>query len=518
MTDPLHTGSSSLTRRLPQSGLSGPRTGARHRLPQVYGTADLVVLCLGVVIGAGIFTIAGRQAATSAGPGVVLSFMIAGIASLLAAMCWAELSSTMPSSGGAYTFAYTIFGEVWAWVIGWALLLEMQLAAAVVARVWSLHAAQTLADLGINVPPPLAGMIGQPTGFDLFTLIILVLMVGVVAGGTRLGLRALWVMVMAKMLAIGTVIVVGAMNFEESHLAAIPVDPLPVTTETGIAEKSLFALLIGDMHTFGWYGIAASAPAIAFAYMGFDIVTTAGEETADAPRTIPRGMIRGLAIATIVYIAVAVVMVGMARYDQIIPEAPLQSAFRAVGEDYMVLVVDVGAVLGLTTVILVVLVGQTRVLFAMARDGLVPRRLATLSRRRRSPARLTWLIGVVTIVVSQVAPVLALEQLVVIGTLFAFVLVAVGVIVMRRSRPDLPRGFRVPMSPLTPLLSLAASLWLLVNLQLLTWIYFALWMGVGLVVYLLYGRSHSGLAPAPSPRTSGRGRHRRHVGPVPYKD
>lgn len=503
--------SPSILRRLPISEATRLRVGARHQLIPVYKQRDLVVLGLGVMIGAGIFSIAGRQASATAGPGVILSFVLAGVASLLAALCYAELSSSVPSSGSAYSFTYVIFGEVWAWIIGWALLLELQLAAAVVARAWSLYAAQTLDDLGLRVPTLLAGVIGKAEGFDLFALLILVLLTAVVASGARIGLRALWVMVAAKLVAITAVIVVGALHFDATNLKDIPAKAAPVASETDVLNSTVLGLVFDQTHAFGWFGIFAATPAIAFAYIGFDIVATAAEEASDAPRNIPRGMIRSLLVTTVIYISVALVMVGMVHYTKIDASAPLASAFRAVGEGFMVHVINIGAVLGLTTVILVLLVGQTRVVFSMARDGLLPRGLAKLNRRYHTPSGATLVIGAVAIVLAEFVPVLTLEQAVVIGTLFAFVFVAAGVIAMRRSMPDLPRGFRAPLSPAVPMLSIAASLWLMINLQVVTWVWFASWMLIGLSIYLAYGRRNSMLSPSSPlrPLPIDQGRHRR---------
>ncbi|MEU1723813.1 APC family permease [Actinomadura sp. ATCC 39365] len=488
---------STILRRLPPSEATGLRTGARHSLSEVYRPADLVVLGLGVIIGAGIFSIAGEQAHTMAGPGVILSFMIAGIACLLACLCYAELSSTMPTSGSAYTFTYVIFGEVWAWIIGWALILELQFAAAVVARAWASIAVKAVADFGVRVPQGVD---------DVLVLVILVLLTGIVALGARVGLRALWIMVSAKLLAIGAVIVVGLTHIDVANYGDFYVEPktLPGRPQT------IIELFAGHGLAFGWFGVFAAASAIAFAYIGFDIVATSAEESVNAPKSVPKGMIRSLVIATVIYLAVALVMVGMVSYTKISGDAPLSSAFRAVGVDWMVHVIDAGAVLGLTTVILVLIVGQTRVLFSMARDGLIPRGLATVSRKYHTPSRVTLVIGFVAIVLAEFVPVLTMQELVVIGTLFAFLFVAAGVIVMRRRMPHLERGFRVPLSPLLPALSLVATLWLMLNLRLLTWAWFVLWMAFGLLVYLLYGRRHSLLAtPREAPVEPGRGRHRR---------
>ncbi|MFF5111241.1 APC family permease [Streptosporangium sp. NPDC000509] len=474
-------------------------TGARHGLPTAYRGADLIVLGIGVMIGAGIFGLAGRQAASMAGPGVFLSFMIAGITSLLVAFCFAELASAMPTAGSAYTFAYVIFGEVWAWVVGWALILELLLAAAAVARAWSLYAAQMLADLGVNLPGAVAGMVGQSMGFDLFTLFILVILTAVVALGARVGLRTLWIIVIAKLLAIGAVIVIGALHFDRRNLAAIPVPATPGGKAEDALHSPLLGLLFGQTGAFGWFGIFAASAAITFAYIGFDVVATAAEEAEDAPRSIPKGIIRGLVITTVIYIAVAVVMVGMIPYDEIDTDAPLASAFRDAGVGFMVHVINIGAVLGLTTVILVLLVGLTRVMFSMARDGLIPRPLSKINRSYHSPTRVTLVIGFVAILLAELVDVLTLEPLVVIGALFVFIVVAGGVIRMRQTMPELPRGFRTPLSPGLPIATILACLWLMVNLQLITWLYFIIWMAFGVLVYLVYGRRNSVLATMARP-------------------
>ncbi|MFC0864415.1 APC family permease [Sphaerimonospora cavernae] len=493
--------STSVLRRMPPDEVLGLGSRAKQGLSQIYGRGDLVVFGLGVMIGAGIFNIAGRQAATIAGPGVILSFMIAGIASLLVALCYAELASAMPVSGSAYTFTYVVFGEMWAWIVGCALIVELELAAASVARAWSLYAAQTLADLGVQVP----ALGGKAVGPDLFTLAILTVLTFVVAFNARVGLRVLWVMVGAKLVAITAVIVVGARHVDAANLASIPADPLPLARDADVLHSTLFGLTFGQAHAFGWLGILAAAPAIVFAYVGFDLVATTAEETRDAPRVVPQGMIRSLAITTVIYIAVAAVMVGMVRYTEISLETPLGNAFRAVGEHFMVHVINIGAVLGLTTVILVLLVSQTRVVFAMARDGLLPRSLGRLTGRHQTPATASLISGAAAILLAELAPVLTMEQLVVMGTLFAFLFVAAGVIALRRRMPELPASFRTPLFPLVPVLAILATLWLMVNLQVITWIYFAVCMAGAVLLYLLYGRRASLLAPPPP----GRGRHRR---------
>ncbi|MQA86771.1 MAG: amino acid permease [Streptosporangiales bacterium] len=492
-------------RRLPVEEATGRPYGGRHRLRRVYQRKDLIVLGLGVMIGSGIFTIAGVQAATMAGPAVIVSFVIAGFACLLSALSYAELSSTMPVAGSAYSFSYVIFGELWAWVIGWSLILEMLLAAAAVSRAWSLYALETLHDFGVQVPSSLEGMVGQPTGFDLLTLLILVLLTAVVALGARMGLGLLWFLVLAKVVVIGLVIVVGLPHVETDNYTPFVPPTQPSVDPTG---GTVFGALLGTSPgAFGLFGVFAATSVIAFSYLGFDILATAAEETADAPRDIPRGMLGSLGLTILLYLGVAVVMVGMVRYDALNEDASLAAAFRQVGAGTMGRVIDVGAVLGLTTVVLVVLVGLTRVVFSIARDGLLPRGLAAVDRRYGAPTRAAVVIGIITILLSQFVDVLTLQQLVVIGTLFAFVFVSAGVLVLRRTHPEVPRGFRVPGVPVVPVLAIVVTCWLMLNMTLMTWAYFAAWMALGALIYAIYGRRHSALAVVGGRPARRRGRH-----------
>lgn len=480
-----------LLRRMPVERATEEDFGGRHRLRVVYKTRDLVVLGLGVMIGSGIFKISGVQAATVAGPAVIVSFIIAGGVCLLAALSYAELSSIIPVSGSAYSFGYVAFGELWAWLIGWALILELVLAASVVARAWSLFATQTLSDFGVDVPSFLAKVIGQEKGFDLFAIGILLLLILVLATGARLGLRTLWFMVLAKLIVIGLVIAGGLRFFDAANLTPFVPPSRPVAADGG--QTVLDAMLGGTPQVFGIWGILAAAPAIAFAYIGFDLIATSAEETEDAPRKVPLGMLVSLGIAIVLYIGVAVALVGMISYKDLeAGKPPLAVAFGKVGAESMSKVIDVGAVLGLTTVIFVVLISLTRVIFSMARDGLLPRQLGAVSRYQ-VPSRATLVAGIATVAISQTVNVFTLEQLVVIGTLFAFLSASAGVLALRHDRPDLHRPFRVPGGSATPLLGIAATGWLMLNLKMETWGYFVLWMLAGLGFYLLYGRTNSRL-------------------------
>jgi basic amino acid/polyamine antiporter, APA family len=342
-----------------------------------------------------------------------------------------------------------------------------------------------------------------------------VLLAVLVAIGARLSLYTLWFMVLTKVIVIGFVIGGGLLFFRPANLH--PFVPPSRPAAAGDGRTVLDALMGGSPHAFGIIGIFTATSAIAFAYIGFDLIATAAEETRDAQRRVPRGMIVSLLIAIALYIGVAVAMVGMVPYDTLNPETPLTAAFHAVGSSAMGVVIDVGAVIGLATVVLVVMIAQTRVLFAMARDGLMPAPLAVVSSRYKVPTRAAVLVGATGIALSQVdvwtfgkVGVLTLQQMIVIGTLFAFLFVSAGVIALRRSRPDLPRGFRVPGAPVTPLLAIGATGWLLLNLHLRTWVYFGVWMTAGLLVYLVYGRRHSRLRQVLGGRpVHSQGRHRR---------
>ncbi|MEU6750632.1 amino acid permease [Spirillospora sp. NPDC046719] len=479
-------------RRLPVEQATGRLYGGRHRLRVVYRTRDLIVLGLGVMIGSGIFKISGEQAAATAGPSVIVSFLIAGGVCLLAALSYAELSSIVPVAGSAYSFSYVAFGEIWAWVVGWALVLELLLAASVVARAWSLYAAQALADFAVPVPSWLAGIIGQEKGFDLFAFGILVLLIAMLATGSRMSLRSLWFMVMAKLIVIGLVVATGLKFFHAGNLTPFvpPARPAPAGATT-VLDAVLGAVTGSKPEVFGIWGVFAAAPAIAFAYIGFDLIATASEETDDAPRKVPRGMLTSLAIAVVLYVAVAVAMVGMVSTDRLDPAKPLlATAFGLVGADSMGKIIDIGAVLALTTVILVVLISLTRVVFSMSRDGLLPRPIAGMSRFR-VPSRATLVAGGAAVVMSQSVNVLTLEQMVVIGTLFAFLFVSAGVLALRRDRPDLHRPFRVPAAPVTAVATILATGWLMLNLKVQTWGYFTVWMAAGIAIYLVYGRRKS---------------------------
>ncbi|WP_026411784.1 APC family permease [Actinomadura oligospora] len=482
-------------RRLPVERATGEMHGGRHRLRVVYRTRDLIVLGLGVMVGSGIFKISGQLAAQTAGPAVIVSFVAAGIVCLLAALSYAELSSIIPVAGSAYSFSYVAFGEVWAWVVGWSLILELLLAASVIARAWSLFATQTLHDFSVPIPGALGGVIGQEKGFDVFALGILLLIVAMLAIGGRMSIRSLWFMVLAKLIVIGLLIATGLKFFAPHNLTPFvpPTKAAPDDSAQTVLDALTGAVTGSSPHVFGIWGILAATPAIVFAYIGFDLIATAAEETDDAPHRVPRGMIASLCIAVVLYLGVAVTMLGMVHYNRLDPAKPaLSNAFGMVGASSMGKIVDVGAVLGLTTVILVVLISLTRVLFSMSRDGLLPRQISGIGRYR-VPTRATLVAGAAAVLMSQTINVLTLEHMVVIGTMFAFLFVAASVLRLRRDQPDLHRPFRVPAARLTAVVTIILVAWLMLNLELRTWAYFGIWMAAGMVLYLVYGRRRSQL-------------------------
>ncbi|BBY17218.1 amino acid permease [Mycolicibacterium litorale] len=447
---------------------------------------DLTVFGVSVVIGAGIFTITASTAGNLTGPAISISFIIAAVACGLAALCYAEFASTVPVAGSAYTFSYATFGEFVAWIIGWDLILEFAVAAAVVAKGWSSYLG-TVFGFG--------GGIANFGGFevDWGALVIIAIVTMLLARGTKLSAEVSLVITVIKVAVVLLVVIVGSFFIKAANYS-----PFIPPAETGGggsgSEQSLFSLITGaEGSHYGWYGLLAGASIVFFAFIGFDIVATTAEETKNPQRDVPRGILASLAIVTVLYVAVAVVLSGMVSYTQLRDAgsgANLATAFEANGVDWAATVISIGALAGLTTVVIVLMLGQTRVLFAMSRDGLLPRKLAQTGEHG-TPVRITVIVGVVVAIAATVFPIGKLEEMVNIGTLFAFVLVSAGVIVLRRSRPDLKRGFKAPLVPLLPIASIIACVWLMLNLTGLTWMRFLIWMAIGVAVYFLYGRRHS---------------------------
>ncbi|WP_270889833.1 APC family permease [Pedococcus sp. 5OH_020] len=461
---------------------------------------DLTVFGIGVIIGAGIFTFTGKAAKAYAGPSIVISFVIAAIVCALAALCYAEFASTVPVSGSAYTFSYASLGEVVAWIIGWDLLLELALGAGVVSQGWSSYANLLLGDLGIHLPDALAPRTeDNPAGqLNLLAFLLIAILTALVAWGIKESMRVNLVLVGIKLFIVLFVIFAGLAYIKSANYHPFIPPAKAGAASEGLKQPVIQALLGFTPTTYGLGGIVAGASIVFFAYIGFDVVATTAEEARNPQRDLPIGIIASLVICTILYVAVAFVITGMVRYDKIDPDAALATAFKDAGKAGYGTVISCGAVAGLTTVVMTLIIGASRVLFAMCRDWLLPPSLGRTNPRTGTPVRITILVGlVVAFIGAYLGNHIDLEEMVNIGTLAAFTLVSVAVPILRRKRPDLKRAFTVPLSPVVPLLAAVASLYLMLNLSIETWIRFLVWMAAGFVIYFLYSHRNARLAGRP---------------------
>jgi APA family basic amino acid/polyamine antiporter len=449
---------------------------------------DLMSFGIGIVIGTGIFTLTGVAAKNFAGPGVVVSFALAGVVSLLAALCYAELSSSVLTAGSAYTYAYATIGEVFAWIIGWDLVLEFALGAAVVARGWSAYLQ------GLNDAIPSA-LFGESAPVNVGAVAI-VLLLGIVA---YVGIReSKWVtntLVVVKVLICLFVILVGAFYVKATNWSPfVPAGKPPKETLSGLTQPLWQAAVGVDPSIYGMAGVLSAAAVVFFSYTGFEAVANLGEETRNPKRDLPIGLLGTLGVCTALYIGVSAVLTGMVKYTDIDEGAPISSAFETVGLGWAAVLVGVAAIAGLTSVILVDIVAMGRIGFAMARDGLLPPRLAVVHPKFGTPSVITLITVAFIAVLAAVIPLSTLAEMVSIGTLFAFTIVSLAVPILRRTKPDLPRPFRTPLSPVLPLLSALLCVALMTNLALETWIRFLVWLLIGFVIYFTYGVRRSRVA------------------------
>jgi APA family basic amino acid/polyamine antiporter len=451
---------------------------------------DLAVLGVAVAVGAGIFSVGATAAANYAGPSVILSFVIASIVCGLAIMCYAEFASTLPVAGSAYTFSYASMGEFVAWIIGWDLILEMLLAAAVIAKFWGVYLSDAFGLFGVDIPTTLE--LG-PVDVEWGPVVIVAVFTTLLAIGTKLSTRVNSVFTIIKVGITLFVIIAGFFYVDAKNYTPFIPPSQPAEGATSL-DQPLSAFLLGfEPTTYGVIGILSGAALVFFAFIGFDVVATTAEEAHEPQRTVPRGILGGLAVVTVLYILVTIVVTGMVSYTDLAASGSpsLTTAFVLVGADWAGRIISVGILVGLTSVLMVLLLGLTRVVFAMSRDGLLPRGMSKTSPKYRTPVRLQVGAGIVVALIAGLSEVELLEEMINIGTLSAFVLVSFGVPVLRRRRPDLTRGFTVPWSPALPIIAGVSCLWLMLNLTTLTWLRFAVWLALGVVIYAVYSYRHS---------------------------
>ncbi|KRM01490.1 APC family amino acid-polyamine-organocation transporter [Limosilactobacillus gastricus DSM 16045] len=450
----------------------------RSPLKRTLRTMDLTFLGIGAIIGTGIFVLTGKGALT-AGPALSVSFLIAGICCGFAALCYAEFASLAPISGSAYTYSYIAFGEIIAFIIGWDLILEYSLATATVSAGWSGYLVSLLGDFGIHLPTVLTAAAGTTPGvttyFNLPAFLIVLIITWIISIGITQTKEVNNVMVIIK---IGVVLL--------------------------FIICTVWFVKTANWHPFnpyGWYsyhggtatGIIPAASIVFFSFIGFDAVSSSAEETINPSKTLPRGIILSLVISLILYVIMTLIMTGIVKYTGFANylNAPIMAVLHKTGQLWLSIIVSLGAIVGMTTVMLVCLYGQSRISYSMSRDGLFPKFFSDIHPKYQTPAKGTWFFGIVTALAGGLINLNILSELVNIGTLTAFILVSAGILYMRRKQPDLKRGFRAPGVPFTPLLSIGFCLVLIAGLNWETWLRFLVWLAIGLTLYFTYGRKHS---------------------------
>jgi len=439
-----------------------------HKLRRVLGSFDLILLGIGAIIGTGIFVLTGVGAALHAGPAVTLSFAVSAVACIFAALCYAEFASIIPVSGSAYTYAYATIGELLAWIIGWDLILEYAVCSITVAIGWSGYLVNLFAGMGIIIP----AWMSQPP-FNVPALLIVAIITTLLVIGIKESARVNNVIVIVKLAVILFFIALGVFFIKPANWS--PFMP------------------------FGWTGVMTGAAIVFFAYIGFDAVSTTAEETKNPQRDLPIGIIVSLLVCSTLYIIVALVLTGIIPVmnyanDQAFLSAPIAFALNVLHQEWASGIISIGAVMGITSVLLVMMMGQPRIFFAMSRDRLFPENISKVHPRFRTPYRTTIITGVVVGFVALLIPIGTAAELANIGTLFAFAIVSASVLVLRRTNPDIKRSFRVPFIYVLSPLGVLSSLYLMYSLPVLTWIRFLAWLDIGLLIYYFYSRTHSRLA------------------------
>ncbi len=480
-----------------------------HTLKRALGVVNLVTLGIGAIIGAGIFVLTGSAAAQYAGPAIIISFLLAGLGCVFAGLCYAEFASLIPIAGSAYTYGYATLGELFAWIIGWDLILEYAFGAATVASGWSANVILLLQYLHIPLPPEIMATPGTvlvrydglwmpassvPAGvaigalphatalFNVVAFIAIALVTAVLVIGIQESATLTSILVFVK---VGTVLVF--IGIAAAYVLAHP-DIASANWHPFIPPNT------GEFGQYGWSGIGRGAGVIFFAYIGFDAVSTAAQEAKNPQKDMPMGILGSLVICTILYIATAGLLTAVVNYKLLNVAAPVARGMQATGVLWGQYLVLLGTIFGLSTVMLVMLLGQSRVFYSMSRDGLLPEWAGRVHPKFRTPYISSITVGLFVAVFASLIPIGILGELVSIGTLLAFVIVCAGVWMLRRRRPDLRRPFRTPLVPLVPICGMIVSLYLMVSLPLDTWIRMIVWLLIGLAIYFGYGRKHSRVA------------------------
>jgi APA family basic amino acid/polyamine antiporter len=443
----------------------------RGALKRSLGPLNLTALGIGSIIGTGIFVLTGTAASQNAGPALVFSMLISAVGCAFSGLCYAEFASMVPVAGSAYTYAYATAGELFAWIIGWDLILEYALSASTVAVGWSGYFVSLARDAGLNLGS--VDMSGAPVGFNAPAFVIVLLVSTLLIVGIKESASTNTVLVIIKSAVLVVFVAAGAAYVNRANLTPL----VPPNT--------------GPFGSFGWSGVLRGAGVMFFAYIGFDAVSTAAQEAENPARDMPIGILGSLAVCTVLYIAVAVVLLGIVPYQRLDVADPLAVGIDATGLRWLAPFVKVAALFGLFSTMLVQMLAQTRIFYSMSRDGLLPPLFGIVHPRFRTPHLSTILVGIVIAIVAGFTPISVLGQLVSIGTLLAFVLVSIGVIVLRRTSPDVPRPFRTPGVPFVPIAGAAICFAQMIGLPIATWERLVIWLVIGLTVYVLYGRTHA---------------------------